>query len=122
MNELIDQYIAAYNRMDVPGMLALLHDVIVFENISNTAETITTSGKTEFETIARQSLTLFRNRRQTVISRTLGNRTAAVEITFAGELAVDLPTGLKTGQTLSLRGVTVFAFSDDKISRISDYS
>lgn len=108
--------------MDVPGMLALLHDVIVFEHVSNTSGTTTTSGKADFEAIARLSVTMFRRRKQTIRSRTLGTRTAAVEIEYEGELAVDWPNGLKAGQLLSLRGVTIFAFSDGKISRISDYS
>jgi hypothetical protein len=53
---------------------------------------------------------------------TLGDRTAAVEIEYEAVLAIDLPTGLKSGETMQLRGVTVFAFSDGKIARISDYS
>ena len=122
MRKLIDQYIAAYNRMDVPAMAALLHEVVVFENVSTTAGITTTSGRREFEALARQSLGLFRSRRQTIRSVTLGERKAAVEIEYEGVLAVDLPTGLKAGETLALRGVTVFAFSDGKISRISDYS
>ena len=127
MENLIRQYIAAYNRMDVSGMVALLHDVIVFENVSNTNGVTTTSGKTDFEMLARQSLPVFKSRRQTIRSLTLGERTAAVEIEYEAILAIDLPTGrnaqpLKAGDTMRLRGVTVFAFSDGKIARISDYS
>lgn len=108
--------------MDVPGMLALLHEVIVFENVSNTAGITATTGRAEFEALAKQSLNIFKSRRQVIRSLTLGDRTAAAEIEYAGVLAIDLPNGLKAGDTLSLRGVTVFAFSDSKISRISDYS
>jgi ketosteroid isomerase-like protein len=127
MENLIRQYIAAYNRMDVPGMVALLHDVIVFENVNNTNGITVTSGKSDFESLARQSLSLFKSRRQTIRSLTLGERTAAVEIEYEAVLAVDLPVGrnaelLKAGETMQLRGVTVFAFSDGKIARISDYS
>lgn len=35
MSELIKAYIEAYNARDVPGMLALLDDKVVFENISS---------------------------------------------------------------------------------------
>lgn len=122
MDELIKNYLAAYNAMNVPAMLALLHEVIVFEHVSNSSGTIVTSGKAEFESLARQSLTLFTARKQTIRSLTLGGRTAAVEIEFEGTLAIDGPAGLKAGQVLSLRGVTIFAFSDGKIARISDYS
>ncbi len=127
MENLIRQYIDAYNRMDVSGMVALLHDVVVFENISNTNGVTTTSGKTDFEMLARQSASMFKSRRQTIRSLTLGERTAAVEIEFEAVLAVDLPTDrnlqrLKAGDTMRLRGVTMFAFSNGKIARISDYS
>lgn len=122
METLIKQYIAAYNAMDVSAMLALLHEVIVFEHVSNTSGITLTSGKAELEKLARQSLSLFRMRRQTIRSLTLGERTAAVEIDFEGLLAADLPNGPKAGEVLTLRGVTVFAFSDGQIARISDYS
>ncbi|AQG81253.1 nuclear transport factor 2 family protein [Spirosoma montaniterrae] len=122
MKDQIDQYIAAYNRMDVPGMLALLHDVIVFENVSNTSGITATSGKAEFEALARQSLGVFTMRQQTIRSLTLGERTAAAEIDYNAILAIDLPNGKKAGDVISLRGVTIFAFSDGKIARISDYS
>lgn len=108
--------------MNVADMVALLHDVIVFENVSNTNEITTTSGKAAFEALARQSIGLFRIRQQTIRSLTLSDRTAAVEIDYNSILAVDLPAGAKAGEVLSLRGVTVFAFSDGKIARISDYS
>jgi ketosteroid isomerase-like protein len=124
--QLIRQYIAAYNAKDVPGMMALLHEVIVFENVSTgtpdrTQGITATSGKAEFEALARQSLNVFNSRRQTIRSLTLGDRTAAVEIEYEATLAVDLPNGAKAGEILQLRGVSVFAFSDGKISRISDY-
>ena len=122
MKELIEQYISAYNRMDVPGMVALLHEVIVFENVSNANGITVTSGKAEFERLALQSLGMFRSRQQTIRSITLGDRTAAVEIEYNAILDADLPNGPKTGDVLSLRGVTIFAFSDGKIARISDYS
>ncbi len=122
MESLIRQYITAYNAMNVTDMVALLHDVIVFENVSNTNGISTTSGKAAFEALARQSTSMFRIRQQTVRSMTLGDRTAAVEIDYDAILAVDLPTGAKAGEALSLRGVTIFAFSDGKIARISDYS
>lgn len=122
MEQLIRRYIAAYNAMDVPSMLTLLHDVIVFENVSTTSGITTLTGKAQFENLARQSLGVFISREQRIRSLTLGDRTAAVEIDYSAILAVDLPSGPKAGEALLLRGVTIFAFSDGKISRISDYS
>ncbi len=121
-DQVIRQYITAYNAQDVPGMVTLLHDLIVFENVSNTTGIVATQGKAAFEALARQSLGLFRVRQQTIRSLTLGDRTAAAEIDYTAVLAVDLPTGKKAGETIELRGVTVFGFTDGKIVRISDYS
>ncbi len=108
-------------------MVALVHELVVFENVSNTQGITATQGRDAFEALARQSLGLFRMRQQTIRSLTLGDRTAAVEIEYTAVLAVDLPNGrnaesLKTGETLTLRGVSVYGFTDDKIIRISDYS
>jgi ketosteroid isomerase-like protein len=127
MEPVIRQYIAAYNAQDVPGMVALLHELVVFENVSNTGSPdrtgiTATQGRDAFEALARQSLGVFRVRQQTIRSMTLGDRTAAVEIEFTAVLAVDLPNGPKTGETLQLRGVSVFGFTDGQIVRISDYS
>ena len=127
MDKLIRQYITAYNRMDVPGMVALLHDLIVFESISSANGILVTSGKADFETLARQSLGMFRSRCQTIRLLTLGERTAAVEIEYEAVLDIDLSVDrnakpLRAGENMQLRGVTVFAFSDGKIVRISDYS
>ncbi len=95
-------------------MMALLDEVIVVEGISTMEGIIAGNGKAEFETHARHSLGLFESCRQTIRSLTLGERTAAVEIEFDGVF--------KDGGSLLLRGVTVFAFSDGKISRVSTYS
>jgi steroid delta-isomerase-like uncharacterized protein len=122
ITDLIQSYIAAYNAQDVPGMVALLHELVVFENVSNAQGTTHTQGKAAFEALARQSLGIFRVRQQTVRSITLGDRTAAVEIDYTAVLAVDLPNGPKAGETLQLRGVTIFGFTDGKIVRISDYA
>lgn len=122
MESIIRRYISAYNAMNITDMVALLHEVIVFEHVSNTNGTTTTSGKAAFEALARQSIGMFRIRQQTIRSLTMGNRTAAVEIDYSAILAIDLPTGAKAGDALTLRGVTIFAFSDGKIARISDYS
>ncbi len=47
---------------------------------------------------------------------------AEVEISFIGVLAVDLPNGLRRGETLRLEGRTDFEFGDGKILKIADIS
>lgn len=122
MKTLLDQYLAAYNARDVDGMLATLHDDMVFENVSNATGPLRLEGKAAFAEQARQAVTWFSERRQTPRHWVLGPDSAAVEIEYRGVLAVDLPNGLKAGQVLELRGVSVFEVRDGRISRLTDYS
>ena len=122
MEEIIQAYFTAYNAKDVPAMLALLDEGVFFENVSNASGITTTQSKSEFETLALQSLNFFSERRQSVRFQVLSNTAAAVEIDYQATLAQDLPNGLKAGETLRLRGVSIFEVSQGKITRISDYS
>ncbi|OZI07299.1 hypothetical protein BWI93_14770 [Siphonobacter sp. BAB-5385] len=122
MEEIIQAYLTAYNAKDVPAMLALLDEAIFFENVSNASGITATQSKSEFETLALQSLHFFSERRQSVRFQVLSNTAAAVEIDYHATLAQDLPNGLKAGETLQLRGVSIFEVSQGKITRISDYS
>ena len=103
-------------------MLALLDDQIIFENVSNSSGVTRTTTKQEFETVARQSVNYFLERRQVVRFSVLGADSAAVEIDYQAVLAQDLPNGMKAGQQLRLRGVSIFEMRNGKITRISDYS
>lgn len=122
MEEAIRAYIDAYNAKDVPAMLALLADDIVFENVSNTSGTTSTASKQEFEALAQQSVGFFTERRQLIRFAVLSAEAAAIEIDYYATLAHDLPNGLKAGEQLCLRGVSVFEWRSGKFTRISDYS
>ncbi|ADB40446.1 nuclear transport factor 2 family protein [Spirosoma linguale] len=122
MEQLIQAYIDAYNAKDIPAMLALLDDHIVFENVSNTSGITKTTSKSEFEQLAVQSVTYFSERKQTIRFLVVGTNAAAVEIDYQATLAIDLPGGPNAGDQLNLRGVSLFEIKNGKITRISDYS
>lgn len=122
MEEIILAYIDAYNNKDVPAMLALLDEQIIFENVSNTSGVMQLNSRQEFEQLALQSVNYFSERKQIVRFLVQGAEAAAVEIDYVATLAQDLPNGLKAGQQLQLRGVSIFEVKQGKISRISDYS
>lgn len=122
MEEIILAYIDAYNNKDVPAMLALLDEQIIFENVSNTSGVMQLNSRQEFEQLALQSANYFSERKQIVRFLVQGAEAAAVEIDYVATLAQDLPNGLKAGQQLQLRGVSIFEVKHGKISRISDYS
>ncbi|GAB3965392.1 hypothetical protein GCM10028806_04510 [Spirosoma terrae] len=122
MEEIILGYIDAYNNKDVPAMVALLDEQIIFENVSNTSGVMQLNSRQEFEQLALQSVNYFSERKQIVRFLVQGAEAAAVEIDYVATLAQDLPNGLKAGQQLQLRGVSIFEVKQGKISRISDYS
>lgn len=122
MRETIQAYLDAYNAKDIPAMLALLDDQIIFENVSNSSGITRTTSVQEFEQIARQSAAYFAERKQVAHFWVESDNSAAVEIEYQATLAQDLPNGMKAGQPLQLRGVSIFEIRNDKFTRISDYS
>jgi hypothetical protein len=64
--DLIARYVAAYNRFDVDGMLALLTDDVRFENVSGGQVTASASGEAEFRALAERASALFSEREHRV--------------------------------------------------------
>lgn len=122
LKQLIDAYVDAYNRKDVPGMLAVLHDDIRFENVSNSGGTLALTGKQAFGEQATQVVPLFSTRRQEIVTQIITDDRAAIELAYSAVVAQDLPNGWKANQQIELQGVSIFEGKDGKISRISDYS
>jgi SnoaL-like domain len=120
--EVIRQYIQAYNDFDVDSMLAMLHSDIMFQNISNGETTAQTSGKSEFETLARQTVSLFKARSQSVRSLRIQGERAVAEIRFLAVFARDIPGGPRAGEKLELEGTSEFLFKDGLIRSIIDRS
>ncbi|MBN1358960.1 MAG: nuclear transport factor 2 family protein [Sedimentisphaerales bacterium] len=119
---LIEQYLAAYNAFNLEAMLALIHDDIAFENVSAGQVNAAARGLEEFRRLAEQARTFFGSRRQTMTKFEADGDAAYIEVTFEGVPALDLPNGMKAGQTVHLNGRSEFAFRDGKICRITDIS
>jgi hypothetical protein len=120
--KIIRQYIEAYNDFDINSMLALLHPDIKFRNVSNGEMNAQTSGKSEFEALARESATLFKTRSQSIRSLHIREDKAIAEIKFIAVLAKDIPNGLKAGEKLELEGKSEFLFKDGLIWSVIDES
>ncbi len=120
VRSLVQKYIAAYNTFDIDAMLALIHPDIEFQNVSGGEVTATASGIDEFRSLAEQSKSHFSSRRQTITDFAIRDAKAVVEIDYEAILAVDLPNGLKAGETLRLTGRSEFSFRDGKINQIID--
>lgn len=122
MKEIIEKYISAYNSFDIEGMMAPLHEEIEFRNSSSGAVDVETKGIEKFREIAEQSKSLFSYRCQTIVGYSFEDDKAQVEIDYEGILAKDLPNGMKAGDRIHMKGRSVFAFRDEKVAVIEDYS
>jgi ketosteroid isomerase-like protein len=122
LDEVIGRYIASYNARDIDGMIACVTDDVVFENISNTGQSMRLDGKDSMREVAELSGNAFSYRRQRIVNLVIGAGKAAAEIEFEGKAAVDLPNGLRAGDTVQVRGSSFFEFRGNLLSRIADYS
>lgn len=122
MRELIDRYLAAYNRMDVDAMLATVHREVVFENYTAGRLSVRTLGIEELRRLAENSRHLFSARRQTVTGYHQQDGTAYVQVFFEGTFAVDLPNGVRAGQPVAMPGRSEFRERDGLLVHIADHS
>lgn len=120
--QLVEAYIEAYNRFDVAGMLAPLHDEVVFQNIAGNEVNLTTTGKESFRQQAEQALLYFSQREQRVTNWQVIDGQIEVAIDYTGAVAIAFPNGLKPGDTLRLQGKSIFRFADGQIISIQDIS
>jgi hypothetical protein len=114
--DLIARYVAAYNRLDVDGMLALLTDDVRFENVSGGQVTAAASGAAEFRALAERASALFSEREQRVTGVEFRGGVAVASIAYRGVLAVDVPGGPPAGSVLDLVGESEFGFEGGGLS------
>lgn len=119
---LIQQYLAAYTTLDIPGMLALLAPDVVFENYTNDQLTASAIGIDQFRALAEQSSGLFAEREQQLTALREWPARAVAGIAFRGVLAADVPGGPRAGTVIELDGKSEFEFRDGLITRIVDRS
>ena len=120
--QIVLAYIEAYNRFDVDGMVADLHDEVVFKNITNGEVNLTTTGKESFRQQAEQAKQYFSQREQHVTDWQVADNRVEVLIDYTGVAAIDFPNGLKPGDTLQMQGKSVFQLEGGKILSIEDIS
>ena len=120
--QLVQDYIEAYNRFDVAGMLQPLHEEVVFRNISGGEVNLATTGKESFRQQAEQTRQYFSQREQRVTDWQIADNRVQVHIDYSAVAAMEFPNGLKPGDTLQLQGKSVFQFADGLIVSIDDIS
>ena len=119
---LVESFITAYNELAIDDMMTLTHPDIEFRNVSGGEIDATACGKVEFRRLAEQSKGLFVSRRQIIKNYRERDDQVFIEIEFEAVLAVDLPNGLKAGETIRLEGRSEYTIRDGKIFRLTDIS
>ena len=118
----IENYIKSYNDFEIVNMAKDLHEEIVFENISNEKVDLSTEGIEEFKKQAETAKQYFNQRTQTIEFWEFNDNLVTIKIDYKAILNIDLPNGLKKGDTFELKGESQFEFNNDKIIRIRDKS
>lgn len=121
--QIIRDYVEAYNNFDVAAMLQNMDDNIVFDNVSDGEVNLSVMGITAFKDQAQITTSYFTKRKQTILSlQHTDEVTTEIEIDYYAVLALDFPNGLKKGDELKMKGRSVFKFDGDKIVRLRDIS
>lgn len=121
-DHIIGRYIRCYNARDIDGMLDCVTEDVIFENISNTGQTMRLEGREAMADVARLSGNAFSYRRQKILNFVHAGDHASAEVAFEAKAAVDLPNGVKAGDMLHLQGASFFELRDGLLCRIADYS
>jgi ribosomal protein S1 len=120
--QIISDYIDAYNNFDVEGMAANLDESVRFENLSNGVTNMSLTGLASFKEQAEQAKSLFSKRTQSVKSFTHRDDETEVRIDYYAVLATDFPNGLKKGDEFKLQGKSIFKFAGGKVIGLTDIS
>lgn len=122
MKRIIHDYIKAYNEFDVPGIIKDVHEEVEFKNIANGEINLELKGKDAILMQAEEAITLFKEREMKITEQKIEKNVLENKIDFKGVLAKDIPDGPKAGETIELKGRSIFKFKDGKIILIEDIS
>ena len=103
-------------------MLQHLAEEVIFENHAGDTVTLQTTGIEAFKEQAEAATSYFQTRQQTIEEWQIEDNQITVQISYEAILAIDLPNGLKAGETLRLTGQSIFSFQEGKIIKIVDKS
>lgn len=120
MKRIIDEYIRAYNNMDMENMIKNIHENVEFKNITNGEVNLKLNGIESFKNQIKQAFNLFEKRKMKIIEQKCGNNVVENTVDFTGILALDIPEGPKSGELIKLKSKSVFQFDKGKIISIED--
>ena len=118
---IIQRYLDAYNRKDVAALVACVADHVVFENVSNSGQSIKIEGRTAFAELAEQAATMFTTRHQAISNAVVDGSRVALEVDWTGTPPIHLGL-MKAAEQVSMRGASFMTIADGRLTRIVDLS
>ena len=119
---IINNYIDSYNEFNIDKMVTDLEETIIFENIQEGETNMVITGLEAFKEQAEKAATCFSERTQTISTIQHSKKTTEIEMEYNATLCIDLENGMKKGQQINLKGISIFEFQDGKIVRLTDKS
>ncbi len=120
--QIVENYIHAYNRFDIDAMLKDMHENVQFENIMDGKVTLLVNGLKELRKQALLGVEYFNERKQHITNLECKDDQVEIDVDYSAVLAVDFPNGLRAGDKLELKGKSLFKFKDHKIVELRDIS
>lgn len=121
--DVVRNYIQAYNNFDVEGMVNHFAEDIFFENIQNGQTTDSLTGKQEFMEQAEYAKEYFSEREQTITELHEHPDRIEIRIQYTAILGIDFPNGMSKGEQLELAGKSIFFFnSNNQVEKLQDIS
>jgi steroid delta-isomerase-like uncharacterized protein len=120
LENVLEQWAAAWSSNDVEKLLPLFADNVVYEDVTFGA---VNHGQKELHDFAKGTFDAFADLKFELKSRVIGadGKSGAMEWVWRGRQVKDLPGLPATDTPFEVRGASVVEFSDGKISRDSDY-
>mgnify|MGYP005838026881 FL=1 len=122
MKRIINEYINSYNEFNVARMIKDVHENVEFRNIENSEINLDLKGKNALLKQAKEAVSMFKEREMKIIEQKIERNILESKIDFRGVLTIDFPEGPKAGETIEIRGKSIFKFKEDKIILIKDIS
>ena len=120
--KIIEEYIAAYNEMNIPEMVRNFDQTIEFENQIDGRITLKLTGYNEFIEHAEKAKSYFSSRKQTLSNWNFEGNIVKVDVAFEGILAIELMDDKMPGDELQIKGTSEYVFFGNKIIQIIDRS
>lgn len=121
--EIVRNYIQAYNNFDVEGMVQHFSEDVVFENIQNGVTTDSLEGIEAFKEQAESAKSFFEDREQVISELHESSNLIEVRIQYTASLAMDISDTIKQGDKIELAGKSYFYFNDqNQVVKLQDLS